>query len=404
MAATLGLLVPALGQGLVHGSPASPPKRELSDPVNETGRPIRYGVQPAAATNLVGPEKEATAEDLQIIPPARRIMTPPLPADLEWVRSAPISLEMLKGRVVLIDVWESSCINCVRSLPAVSRLQALYGRDRFIVIGIHSPEYGFNANRAAVERATRRFGLEFPVASDHRKTFWNSWRVGGWPTTFLLDTHGRLAHLHQGEFPSREMELRVRRLILEDWPNTRFPEPSTLPPDRNPYAPECGFVTPEIPTRPGLDFLLNREGIRKGETILYADPGQARSEGTFFLRGPWAWLSNGLQRGAGMTPAAVGITYTAKEVYAVLALMGQGEVEIEVLQDGRPLCNANRGEDVQILPDGRSVIVLKESRLHYLVTNPDVGRHDLELIPPTQGFLIHSFSFGNRCQTDFPHK
>ncbi len=177
-----------------------------------------------------------------------------------------------------------------------------------------------------------------------------------------------------------------------------------MPPDRDAYAPECGFVTPEIPTRPGLDFLLNPEGYREGETVLYADPGSARSEGTLFLKGPWAWLENGLQRGAAPAPAAIGITYSAKEVYAVLALSGDLPQEVEVRQDGKPLTMSNRGTDIEFTRDGRSIVRLKESRLHYLVVNSDVSRHDLELFPQSSGFTIHNFSFGNRCQTDFPHR
>jgi len=176
-----------------------------------------------------------------------------------------------------------------------------------------------------------------------------------------------------------------------------------MPPDRDPYSPECGFVTPDIPTRPGLDFLLNPEGYKRGETVIYANPGLARSEGTLFLKGPWSWLPNGLQRGAPPMPATIGVTYAAKEVYAVLALAGEAPQVVEIRQDGKPLIASNRGRDVEIGPDGRSVVRLSESRLHYLVVNADVGRHDLELIPQNAAFLIYGFSFGNRCQTDFPH-
>jgi hypothetical protein len=153
-----------------------------------------------------------------------------------------------------------------------------------------------------------------------------------------------------------------------------------------------------------MDFLLNPEGYRRGQTVLYADPGPARSEGTFYLKGPWSWLPNGLQRGAGPTTASVGITYTAKEVYAVLANASAGAVEVEIRQDGRPLTEANKGNDVEITRDGRSLLRVVESRLHYLVVNSDVGRHELELTPPSPAFQIHNFSFGNRCQTAFPHR
>jgi thiol-disulfide isomerase/thioredoxin len=404
LAESLLVLLGLCATPLPAAAGTKPPTRELVDPADgatRSGKP-----SPAPQPSAARPPAPAGRgdEELQLVPEAKRIMPPPLPADLEWVRGIPLSLESLKGRVVLIEVWESSCVNCIRSLPAISRLHALYSRYRFIAIGIHSPEYGFNASRAAVDRASRRFGLEFPVASDTRRSFWNSWDVQGWPTTYLLDAHGRLAHLHQGEFTAAAMERRIRRLMLESFPDLPLPGIAAMPPDRDAYAPECGFVTPEIPTRPGLDFLLNPEGYREGETVLYADPGSARSEGTLFLKGPWAWLENGLQRGTAPAPAAIGITYSAKEVYAVLALSGDLPQEIEVRQDGKPLTMSNRGTDIEFTRDGRSIVRLKESRLHYLVVNSDVSRHDLELFPQNSGFTIHNFSFGNRCQTDFPHR
>ena len=331
-------------------------------------------------------------------------MAPSFPKDLEWIRMVPIQSEMLKGRVVLVEVWESSCINCLRNLPIIGRLQKRYSDFGFLVIGIHSPEFNFSASKAAVERASHRFGLDFPIASDTRKTFWNTWRVAGWPTTYLLDIHGMLASIHTGEFTSCSMERRVRALLRERSPDLRFADGDRLPPDEDPYGPECGFVTPEIATTPNQDFLLNTEGLRSRGTVMYADPGSSRSEGNFYLRGPWSWLDNGLQRGAVPVPASIGITYRAKEVYAVLANVSQMPQDIEIRQDGKPLTEATRGADVVITEHGRSILRLTESRLYYLVVNSDVGRHDLELLPPAAGFQIHSFSFGNLCQTHFPHR
>ena len=314
-----------------------------------------------------------------------------------------MSMETLSGKVVLIEVWESSCINCVRGLPVLNALQARYRDNGFVVLGIHSPEYNFTASRAVVERASRRFGLEFPVASDSHQSFWKSWSVRGWPTTYLLDAQCRLAFFHRGEFSSRMLERSVQALLCERHPQLRFP--TTLSPqEEDSYAPGCGFVTPDISTTHGLDALLNPEGVGTGDTIIYADPGPVRSEGTFFLRGPWSWLLNGLQRGAAPGVASIGVTYTAKEVYAVVANTGETMLWVEIRQDGKPLSEANRGSDVVIARDGRSFLRLTESRLHYLVVNSDVGRHDLELSPDSPTFQIHSFNFANRCQTNFPHR
>ena len=343
-------------------------------------------------------------EEPDLIETDRRPSPPPLPGDLEWVTSAPVSLDKLKGHVVLLEVWESNCINCLRTLPILNRLNGRYAAYGLVVLAIHSPEFGFASPRSFVEKAVGRLGLQVPVASDGRRSLWRTWGLHGWPTTFLLDAGGSMAHMHQGEFSARSMEKRIRALLNEARPGFALPPEATIPAPENPYVPECGFVTPEIVTAAGRDYLLNPEGYKLGETIVYADPGFARREGTIYLRGPWSWLRTGIQRGWGGAPASIGITYTGKEVYAVLANAGRAPQEIEVRQDGKPLTETNRGQDILIGSDGRSIIRLTDSGLHYLVVNPEAGRHDLELFPSSPFFLIHNFSFSNRCQTAFPHR
>src|SRR4029079_11543890 len=137
------------------------------------------------------------------------------------------------------------------------------------------------------------------------------------------------------------MEKSVRALLIERQPGLRFPDPPA--PSQDPFAPECGFVTPSSVTTPSNDYLLNGDNLRRRDTVNYADPGPSRTEGTFFLRGPWAWLEDGLERGAGPSSASIGITYRAKEVYAILVTTGAVPQEVEVRQDGRPLPETARG-------------------------------------------------------------
>ena len=357
------LAVASSGSGggfFAAGRAPRPPQVEAADADAPHSQGHRRVPAPDA---VVAPSMQEMEEEPDLIETDRRPSPPPLPGDLEWVTSAPVSLDKLKGHVVL-----------------------------------------FASPRSFVEKAVGRLGLQVPVASDGRRSLWRTWGLHGWPTTFLLDAGGSMAHMHQGEFSARSMEKRIRALLNEARPGFALPPEATIPAPENPYVPECGFVTPEIVTAAGRDYLLNPEGYKLGETIVYADPGFARREGTIYLRGPWSWLRTGIQRGWGGAPASIGITYTGKEVYAVLANAGRAPQEIEVRQDGKPLTETNRGQDILIGSDGRSIIRLTDSGLHYLVVNPEAGRHDLELFPSSPFFLIHNFSFSNRCQTAFPHR
>src|SRR5262245_3305019 len=379
------------------------PRESRPQPRPRTPSAQRPATAPAASDAPRPQEPRPTAEKLCLIPRAERPAAAPFPRDLEWIRtSGTPPVDAMRGKVSLVEVWESSCINCLRNLPVLSQLHRRYSAFGLVVLGIHSSEFSFTASRAAVERAVRRFGLDFPIASDSRKTFWNKWEVPGWPTTYLVDDRGMLASMHPGELTASTMEKGVRTLLIERTPSLRFPDPPT--PSQDPYAPECGFVTPDIFTTPSKDYLLNTDNGRRRDTVVYADPGPSRTEGTCYLRGPWAWLEDGLERGVGIATASIGITYRAKEVYAILVNTGASPQDVEIRQDGRPLLDGTRGRDVDLTPDGRTIVRLGESRLYYLVVNSDLGRHDLELFPSATGFQVHSFSFGNRCQTSFPHK
>ena len=205
-----------------------PPRRDVADaPTQAPARP--QAGRPARApstTTEARPDQRKEIEKLCLINRPDRPKTPPFPRDLEWIRSPGVPLEeAMRGRVVLIEVWESSCINCLRNMPILSALHRRYAPYGLLVLGIHSSEFSFTSSRVSVERAVRRFGLEFSIAADVRKTFWNKWDVPGWPTTYLLDDRGLLASMHTGELTATKMEKSVRTLLMERQPGLRFPDP-----------------------------------------------------------------------------------------------------------------------------------------------------------------------------------
>ena len=131
-----------------------------------------------------------------------------------WVNSAgPITVAGLRGKVVLVDFWTYSCINCRRTVGYLNRWQATYGRLGLQVVGIHTPEFGFERMRHNVEESVRAFGIRYPVGQDNGFETWRAWRNRAWPTFYLLDRDGRLVLVREGEGHARELESAIRALL-----------------------------------------------------------------------------------------------------------------------------------------------------------------------------------------------
>ena len=132
-----------------------------------------------------------------------------------WINSGPLTQADLKGKVVLVDFWTYSCINCLRSLPYMRAWADKYKDAGLVVIGVHSPEFGFEAELPKVERAVRRFGVTYPVALDGNHAIWNAFHNEYWPAHYFIDAQGRIRHTHFGEGNYDRSEQWIRELLAE---------------------------------------------------------------------------------------------------------------------------------------------------------------------------------------------
>jgi thiol-disulfide isomerase/thioredoxin len=131
-----------------------------------------------------------------------------------WLNTAaPLSLAALRGKVVLVDFWTHSCINCRRTVPYPNRWQARYGAQGLQVVGIHTPEFGFEHTHHNVADAVRGFGISFPVGQDNDFRTWRAWSDEAWPAFYLLDRDGRIVLVREGEGHAHEMEAAIRALL-----------------------------------------------------------------------------------------------------------------------------------------------------------------------------------------------
>lgn len=133
-----------------------------------------------------------------------------------WINSPPLTMSGLRGKVVLLDFWTYSCINCIHTLPHVKQLHAKYAGDKFVLIGVHTPEFDFERVRENVEEAVKRFRIEYPVALDSENVTWKLYGNQYWPRQTLIDADGKIQWEHAGEGEYDIMDKRIRELLKED--------------------------------------------------------------------------------------------------------------------------------------------------------------------------------------------
>ncbi|SCX68841.1 Glutathione peroxidase, house-cleaning role in reducing lipid peroxides [Variovorax sp. EL159] len=131
----------------------------------------------------------------------------------KWLNSEPLTMQGLAGKVVLVDFWTYSCINCIHTLPHVVRWYEKYKDQGFVVVGVHSPEFAFEKSTRNVQDAIGRFNIRYPVAQDNSFATWNAYRNQYWPAFYLVDSKGQVMRQHFGEGEYAEMEAAIEALL-----------------------------------------------------------------------------------------------------------------------------------------------------------------------------------------------
>ncbi len=133
----------------------------------------------------------------------------------KWLNSEPLAMSQLRGKVVLVDFWTYTCINCINTLPYVKQWHAKYKDQGLTVVGVHTPEYAFERSTDNVASAMKRFGIHYPVAQDNRYATWGAYHNKYWPAVYLIDKKGRIVYQHFGEGNYAETEEVIRTLLAQ---------------------------------------------------------------------------------------------------------------------------------------------------------------------------------------------
>jgi thiol-disulfide isomerase/thioredoxin len=133
----------------------------------------------------------------------------------KWLNTEPLTMQQLRGKVVLVDFWTYTCINCIRTLPYVKSWYDKYKDQGLVVVGVHTPEYPFERSTENVQNAIKRFGIRYPVAQDNRYATWQAYSNQYWPAFYLINKKGQIVYKHFGEGKYGETEEAIRTLLAQ---------------------------------------------------------------------------------------------------------------------------------------------------------------------------------------------
>jgi thiol-disulfide isomerase/thioredoxin len=349
--------------------------------------------------------------NIQLDPPYVRM---PDFAPGEWLNTeGPLSKAALRGRVVLVDFWDYTCVNCIRTLPYLAEWNERYAPLGLTTIGVHAPEFAFARTRKQIAAALEEFNIRYPVLLDNDYQTWNRFASRAWPTKYLIDADGYIRYRRQGEGFYEETELAIQAVLIERNPRARLPEP--LPPLRAEDAAGaiCYRPTPELYAGFERGSLGNAQGYAQGSPVVYdMPPVEDRAEGLFYAGGIWRAERECLVF-AGESGGRLVVPYRAISLNAVLSptsdpvellldLPPQSDRRratrevspiVEVTHDGRYLVPGNAGADVEYDDGGLSYVQVERPRMVELVRNPDFGAHEVEMVFRANGLAVYAFTF-----------
>jgi cytochrome c biogenesis protein CcdA/thiol-disulfide isomerase/thioredoxin len=279
----------------------------------------------------------------------------------EWLNSKPLTMQELRGKVVLIDFWTYSCINCLRTLPHVEAWYRMYRKDGLVVVGVHTPEFAFEHVPSNVRAAVRRLGVRYPVALDNRYGTWNAYGNQYWPAEYLIDRNGHVRSAHFGEGNYSETEENIRSLLGE--------KPASPASDRLRDLTPVGLLTPETYLGYGRIDRFTGSKLYPDKEATYTIP-PALGKDDFAYGGRWTVRAQRIVAGKG---ARLQLRYYARKVYLVLG----GHGTVQVLVDGKP----------------HRVVRVRSDRLYTLVDRDSIDEATLEL-RFSPGVSAYAFTFG----------
>jgi thiol-disulfide isomerase/thioredoxin len=328
------------------------------------------------------------AGDEMVLPDERALA--PFDGATGWLNSEPLTPETLRGRVVLVDFWTYTCVNWLRTLPYVRAWAGKYADAGLTIVGVHSPEFGFEHDRDNVTTQARAFGVDWPVALDNDFAVWSAFDNHYWPAVYLSDGEGRIRFHHFGEGEYAATEMAIQQLLREmgaaeldedlvmvepqglevaaDWPNVQSPESYTG------YGQSTGFAQDDV--------------ARYDEPAAYSAPAELRLN-DWGLSGTWTVGQHAAV--ASDSGGRVAFQFHARDLNLVMGpASGGAPVPFRVFLDGQP-AGAESGTDLS--SDGQGIVDAQRTYQLVRQTGPIANRR-FEIEFEDAGVEVYCFTFG----------
>ena len=330
----------------------------------------------------------------------------------DWTNSDPFSLDEAEGKVVLVDFWTYTCINCIRTLPWLKDWHYKYSDNGLIILGIHSPEFHFEKNPDNVRQAVEDFGIRYPVALDNGHMTWDSFRNNYWPAKYIFDKNGNLQYSHFGEGAYLETEEIIRQLLVQaDMDISGIKRGLPVPSVGRDISTEPLTIrkrqTQELYTGSDWNRQLRDLGTVRNAYIgneeyfdgpdelkVFLDPG-SRHRDQFYLEGSWVVGREKITHGreTGDFEDYIALKFSGSEVNVVLSVEDFPYL-VKVTLDGKTVENFDAGNDLIIDRNG-SFLRVDRSAMYNVLKLDRFDTRELKLSSNSSAFSVYAFTFGS---------
>ncbi len=323
-----------------------------------------------------------------------------------WINTEPLSLEDLRGKVVLVDFWTYTCINCIRTLPYLKDWQDKYADSGLVIVGVHSPEFEFEKLTENVTMQAAKLGVDYPIAQDNDFETWRAYKNNYWPAKYLVDKEGVVRYNHFGEGAYLETEEKIRELLLDAGADLGAIEPGTTltgagtgaSATRSRYLSRLTrelYGGYERNTSRGGNYIAHEEYYGGPERVVDYPDSEYYQSNKVYLKGPWFNGPESIKhaRKTEHLQDYIGIRFSAASVNVVVNPRGDQPFQVDVTIDGFPLTPEQAGQDIDFA-EGRSFFTVTEGRMYGVVSLPVFSSHELRLSSNSDDFAVFAFTFG----------